>query len=141
MYNDILVLMNGMKCFIVSMSHPAKLGRFTDMGVLFELEDLKEVSKQMANQIKYLSNHQVTGQDKIHCILNPDVWMSRETYLKVEGLVTNDTRKAPEAIKKDIYTAVVAASKAAPGEENALCNSFTNLVKLQHELQDDIQFT
>jgi hypothetical protein len=38
MYSDIL--MNGSKKFVVSMSHPTEEGRFAEMGVLFELEDV-----------------------------------------------------------------------------------------------------
>lgn len=83
MYTDIL--MNGTKRFVVSMSHPNEQGRFAEIGVLFELEDLKEVSGMTNDQIKYICNHRVTGRVKLHKILNPSVWNSRETYLKVEG--------------------------------------------------------
>ena len=41
MYTDIL--MNGSKRFVVSMSHPSEPGRFAQTGVLFELQELKEV--------------------------------------------------------------------------------------------------
>ena len=54
MYTDIL--MNGSKRFVVSMSHPEKEGTFAQTGVVFYLEDLKEVSEQTADQIKYICN-------------------------------------------------------------------------------------
>lgn len=44
MYNDIL--MNGSKRFVVAMSHPEKSGVFAEVGVIFELQDLKEVSEE-----------------------------------------------------------------------------------------------
>lgn len=44
MYNDIL--MNGSKRFVVAMSHPEKSGVFAEVGVVFELQDLKEVSEE-----------------------------------------------------------------------------------------------
>ena len=89
MYNDIL--MNGTKRFVVSMSHPSEEGRFAQMGVLFHLEDLKEVSEQTADQIKHICNHKVVGRVKLNRVLNPEVWTSRETYLRVEGEIIDDT--------------------------------------------------
>lgn len=70
MYTDIL--MNGTKRFAVSMSHPTEQGRFAQMAVLFELKDLKEVSEQTGDRIKYICNHKVTGRVKLHRILNPE---------------------------------------------------------------------
>ena len=70
MYTDIL--MNGSKRFCVVTSHPTEEGRFAKTGVLFELEDLKEVSEQTQDQIKYICNHKVTGRVTINKILNPE---------------------------------------------------------------------
>jgi len=89
MYNDIL--MNGTKRFVVSMSHPEREGTFAKVGVVFQLEDLKEVSEQTGDQIKYVCNHKVVGRVLIHRVLNPEVWNSRETYLRVEGVVIDET--------------------------------------------------
>ena len=89
MYNDIL--MNGSKRFVVSMCHPAEEGRFARMGVLFTLEELKEVSGVTADRVKYICNHRVAGRVKIHEVVNPDVWESRESYLKVRGTIIDDT--------------------------------------------------
>lgn len=149
MYNDIL--MNGSKRFVVSMSHPDKSGTFATMGVLFQLEDLKEVSEQTNDQVKYICNHRVVGRVKIHKILNPDVWNSRETYLKVEGtiLLKDEGDETPDESMKginDIYTTLVnratgSETSPAPKEEEALRNAFQNLVQLQHDLQEDVRFT
>eukprot|EP01082_Thalassiosira_pseudonana_P001521 g456.t1 g456 contig10:74133-75292(+) len=89
MYNDIL--MNGSKRFVVAMCHPSEEGRFAQMGVLFSLEELKEVSEMTADRVKYICNHRVTGRVKLHKVLNPEVWESRETYLKVKGTIIDDT--------------------------------------------------
>merc|ERR1712157_38893 len=121
MYNDIL--MNGSKRFVVSMSHPEKSGTFATMGVLFELDDLREVSEQTNDQVKYICNHRVIGRVKIHRILNPDVWSSRKTYLKVEGSILEEDESE------------------SPKDEKALTNAFSQLVQLQHELQEDVRFT
>jgi len=164
MYNDIL--MNGSKRFVVSMSHPDKSGTFATIGVLFQLEDLREVSEQTNDQVKYICNHKVVGRVKIHKILNPEVWNSRETYLKVEGTIllkdeddddenddNNDNGEKPDepinvkAGLGDIYSTLV--NRATGGgdntsltkEEEALRKAFTNLVQLQHDLQEDVRFT
>jgi len=126
MYTDIL--MNGTKRFAVSMSHPTESGRFAVWGVLFELEDLKEVSEQTADQIKYICNHKVTGRVKLHRILNPKDWESRETYLRAEGTVINDSGPVED-------------NEENPEEQKALRNAFAELVELQHDLEEDVRFT
>lgn len=155
MYTDIL--MNGTKRFVVSMSHPTEAGRFAQMGVLFELQDLKEVSEQTADQIKYICNHKVTGRVKIHRVLNPEAWENRDTYLRVEGTIEDDSgrdeeskddeiqkEKNDEGIADDVYGAVTAAlgagSAFSPAEKN-LKDSFADLVEIQHELEEDVRFT
>jgi hypothetical protein len=150
MYSDIL--MNGTKRFVVSMSHPTERGRFAQVGVLFELQELKDVSEQTSDQIKYVCYHKVTGRVKIHRVLNPEAWESRDTYLKVEGTITDDSGKndvdssKAAAVSNDVYGALSAAaslssSAAALKEERALRESFSDLVELQHELEEDVRFT
>jgi len=128
MYTDIL--MNGTKRFVVATSHPSKQGRFAQTGVLFELEDLKEVSEQTADQIKYICNHKVTGRVTIHKVLNPDAWESRETYLKVVGTIHDDSGKTDDET----------AETGDNGEEE-LRSSFKDLVDMQHDLEEDVRFT
>lgn len=133
MYSDIL--MNGTKRFAVAMSHPTESGRFAEMAVLFELEDLKEVSERTADQIKYICNHRVTGRVKLHRILNPQDWESRKTYLRAEGTVIDDSGK-DSTTKTSSITETENLS-----EEKSLRSSFAKLVELQHELEEDVRFT
>lgn len=139
MYTDIL--MNGTKRFVVATSHPTEKGRFAQIGVLFELEDLKEVSEQTADQIKYICNHKVTGRVTIHRILNPEAWETRETYLKIEGTIHDDSKEATTTTKPtdDVYGSVVAAVSSK--EERDLKESFGKLVDIQHDLEEDVRFT
>lgn len=149
MYNDIL--MNGSKRFVVAMSHPSEKGRFAEIGVLFELQDLKEVSEQTNDQVKYICSHRVTGRVKLHKILNPSAWETRETYLKVEGKLLDVNAAGPtvefdEANVDDVYSRLVEKTtavyeEAAPKEEGNLKESFKNLVELQQELEEDVRFT
>jgi len=139
MYSDIL--MNGTKRFVVSMSHPEEQGRFAETGVLFELEDLKEVSEQTKDQIKYVCNHRVTGRVKLHRIINPQDWESRETYLTVEGTIYDDTGKDEEENDGKSNIVVSAAETKLSAGESALKQSFASLVEIQHELEEDVRFT
>jgi len=146
MYNDIL--MNGTKRFVVSMSHPQEKGRFAQTGVLFELQDLKEVSEQTQDQIKYICNHKVTGRVKLHRILNPTAWEKRDTYLKVEGTIVDDTgkdqvvEKDEPGISADVYGAFAAAAGGGlSSAEKELKASFADLVDIQHDLEEDVRFT
>lgn len=144
MYTDIL--MNGTKRFVVAMSHPQERGRFAQTGVLFELEDLKEVSEQTNDQIKYICNHKVTGRVKLHRVLNPSDWESRSTYLKVEGTIIDDTGKDQEekdepGMINDVYAAVAAATGNELKAERDLKASFADLVEIQHQLEEDVRFT
>jgi len=152
MYNDIL--MNGSKRFVVSMSHPETPGSFAQMGVLFQLEDLKEVSEMTDDAVKYICDHKVVGRVKIHGILNPEVWASRDTYLKVHGTVIDEMGDAEADSSErtvrpgggDPYQSLLAnigstKKGSAPREENALKQSFADLVDLQHSLEEDVRFT
>jgi hypothetical protein len=130
MYTDIL--MNGTKRFAVAMSHPTESGRFAQMAVLFELDDLKEVSEQTGDQIKYICNHKVTGRVKLHRILNPQDWESRATYLRAEGTVIDDSGK---------HTSVATAPQENIPEQKLLQTAFGKMVELQFELEEDVRFT
>lgn len=161
MYNDIL--MNGSKRFAVSMCHPSEEGRFAQTGVLFSLEELKEVSEMTADRVKYICNHRVTGRVKLHQVLNPEAWESRDTYLKVRGTIIDDTgelttdeggeddddsqspmdenisQKLMSTLKRALQSDDEAAEKTP--EEVALAQSFSDLVELQHDLSEDVRFT
>lgn len=148
MYNDIL--MNGSKRFVVAMSHPEKSGVFAEVGVIFELQDLKEVSEETGDAIKYICNHKVTGRVKIHKILNPSAWKSRATYLKCEGTIIDESSvSASEQEQKDedvsgVYGSLIdAISPNGPKSkaEKELVSAFSKLVDRQHELEEDVRFT
>ena len=127
------------------MSHPTEAGRFAKTGVLFELQDLKEVSEQTADQIKYICNHRVTGRVRLDRIINPEAWETRDTYLKAEGEIFDDTKveeSQPVESKGDIYETIAAAAKDGDSkEEKALRKSFEELIDIQHDLEEDVRFT
>jgi hypothetical protein len=106
--------------------------------------DLKEVSEQTADRVKYICNHKVTGRVKIHRILNPEAWETRDTYLRVEGSITDDSGKDQSSAAtpgNNVYIAVAEAAEQNPREEKALRDAFSDLVEIQHELEEDVRFT
>lgn len=146
MYNDIL--MNGSKRFVVTMCHPTERGKFAQVGVMFELEDLKEVSELTADQVKYICDHRVTDRVKVHRIINPEAWESRETYLQVEATRLKEDDELEEPSTKnagimDLFRIGSAAKTTLCGteEETMLRNSYATLVQLQNDLQEDVRFS
>jgi len=133
MYSDIL--MNGSKRFVVCMSHPNEQGRFARTGVVFELLELKEVSEQTQDKIKYICSHKVTGRVKLDRIVNPEVWESRETYLLAEGTLLSDCSDHSDSEIDPTE------HPGNPEEEAALCIAFGDLVEKQHALEEDVRFT
>merc|ERR1719247_1159740 len=81
MYNDILF--NGARRFMVC-NVDSETGRLAEMGVIFYLDELKEVSGQTNDRVKYVGQHSVIGRVMLLKVLNPSVAATRETYLKAE---------------------------------------------------------
>ncbi len=79
MYSDILF--NGSRRFVVPVSHPTT-GELAAVAPVFYLEDLKEVSEQTADAVKYVCSHKVIGRVRITRTLNDKVWADRISFLK-----------------------------------------------------------
>jgi len=148
MYSDIL--MNGSKRFVVCMNHPNEAGVFAKTGVLFELEELKEVSEQTQDKVKYVCSHKLTGRVELHRILNPQSWEKADTYLKVEGTITydNEMEPNPSTNSKDKGAKEspldMWATCAVLQEEVSLQKAFEKLVDAQHEesqTEEPVRFT
>lgn len=124
LYNDILF--SGARRFAVCSVDP-KTGSFTQYAAVFYLKELKEVSEQTGDAVKYVCHHDVIGRVKIHKILNPSKWMTRETYLKVEA----------EHVEPELET----DDGALRPLEVDLEEDYVDLVDLQHELNENVKFT
>ena len=51
-----------------------------------------------------------TGRVTIDRVLNPEVWENRETYLKIEGVILDDSGKKDETPPEDVYGAIATAA-------------------------------
>eukprot|EP00986_Skeletonema_menzelii_P014059 scaffold8853_cov145-Skeletonema_menzelii.AAC.1 len=84
-------------------------------------------------------------------------WESRDTYLKVKGTIIDDTGRlgekkndndSDESMDESIPKSMAAELKKAAAfdaaekspEEQALSQSFSDLVELQHDLTEDVRF-
>jgi hypothetical protein len=92
LYNDLIV--SGSRKFVVPFAHPTIPGKFASIGLLFEIMQVKEVADETNGQVQYLCNHLVTKPVKMKAIINPEVWSTQETYLKIAG----------EVIEEDLMT-------------------------------------
>uniref|UniRef100_A0A7S1UKG0 Lon N-terminal domain-containing protein n=1 Tax=Phaeomonas parva TaxID=124430 RepID=A0A7S1UKG0_9STRA len=122
MYNDIL--MNGSRRFCVTMVSNEQAGQFAEVGVVFYLKDLREVSEQTGDAVKYICTHDVVERVKIHTILNPRAGVDRSTYMKAEVSILTDDDKDAE----------LDAAQAA------LMEKVEKVVGLQDELGEDVRF-
>ena len=122
MYSDILF--NGSRRFAVPVSHP-ETGRLASVAPVFYLEDLKEVSEQTQDAVKYVCSHKVIGRVRIKRTLNDKVWADRSTYLKavVEPLEDGDD-------DEDLST-----------REGHLTERFASIIENQTKLQEPVRFT
>lgn len=84
MYSDILF--SGGRRFIVppiQQQAPGEI-KLAEVGVVFYLDDLQEVSEQTGDQVKYVCSHSVIGRVRLKKVLNPRAFADRSTYLRVE---------------------------------------------------------
>lgn len=122
MYNDILF--SGARRFAVCNVDP-ETGRLAEVGVIFYLDELKEVSEQTQDRVKYVGQHSVVGRVKLLKVLNPGVATTRETYFRAEVEELSDTDLGVEA-------------SAAEEEVRTL---FCDLVDTQAALGEEPRFT
>eukprot|EP00434_Breviolum_minutum_P008689 symbB.v1.2.007659.t1/scaffold466.1/size200410/12 len=82
LYNDILV--SGARRFAVVAPHPTEENRLAEVGVIFYLDELTDVSEESEDEVKYICNHRIIGRVRLRRILNPGAWEERSTYLRAE---------------------------------------------------------
>jgi Lon protease-like protein len=120
MYNDIIL--TGARRFLVC-SVDKETGRFAEVGSIFYLDNLKEVSEQTKDRVKYVGTHNVIGRAKIKKVLNPAMASTRESYLRAE---------VEELVDKPQETGAA---------ETELGEAFDELIKTQDSAKVEPRFT
>ena len=123
MYNEILF--NGSRRFVVPMCAPNEAGKFASVAAVFYLDDLKEVSEQTNDQVKFVCSHTVIERVRVVRSLNDRVWGDRSSFLKVV------TEKFEDCDLDDDFT----------NKETALEERFRALIDMQEKVDEPIRFT
>lgn len=87
------ILLSGSRRFVVTPVDPRSEDslRLAEVGVVFYLDDLKDLSEQTQDRVKYVCEHSVIGRVKLKRVLNPADWFSHSTYLRAETDPVEDT--------------------------------------------------
>jgi len=127
MYNDIL--MTGGRRFVTTMVNPDEGDELAAVGVVLYLEDLKEVSEQTNDAVKYVCSHKVLdSRVRILQILNQGDSSTRETYLKCEVQELTDDDEGQE-------TSELAQLEAA------VRDSLRDVADMQDSGKEDVRFS
>jgi len=87
------ILLSGGRRFAVTYANPQneESTQLAEVGVVFYLEDLQEVSEQTNDAVKYVCTHKVLDKRiLVKSVLNPEQDAARETYLKAEVATLED---------------------------------------------------
>lgn len=120
LYNDILF--SGSRRFVVT-DVDQMTGRFAEVGVVFYLDDLQEVSEQTQDRYKYVCSHRVIGRVRLGRIVNPTSWSDRSTYLKVHTTPIVDSEDGED------LTAL----------EGEVMETFKSIIDLQSEADEQVK--
>lgn len=125
MYNDIL--MSGGRRFVVPYtSRDDSTGSLIlgEVGVVLYLKELKEVSEQTEDRVKFVCSHEVIGRTRIKRVLNPRAFADASTYLRVEV--------------EDVVDDDVEANSTSL--EDTVKNLLVEVGRLQRETNFEVQF-
>jgi len=125
MFNDILF--SGARRFMVT-NVDQETGRLAEVGAVFYLDELKEVSEQTQDRVKYIGQHTVIGRVKLLKVLNPSVAATRESYLNAEVELLSD--ESDDAAAEESKQAEINTEKL-----------FLDIVDTQANLNEEPRFT
>lgn len=123
MYNEILF--NGSRRFVVPMCAPNTPGKFASVAAVFYLDDLREVSEQTNDQVKFVCSHTVIERVRVKRALNDRVWGDRSSFLKVV------TEKFEDCDLSEDFG----------NKEKAVEERFSEIINLQEKVEEPIRFT
>jgi len=137
MYSDIL--MSGSRRFVTTMVNPDGDGELAEVGVVLYLEDLKEVSQQTNDAVKYVCSHKVLDtRVNIHAVLNPAVSKTRETYMKCE---VSEIVDGDEPAAEDEGGSPKSDDTGAEAKEAAVVEALLEVATMQEAGKEDVRFS
>jgi len=132
MYSDIL--MSGGRRFVTTMVHPDEPSKLAETGVVLYLEDLKEVSQQTNDAVKYVCSHKVLdSRVEIISVLNQAESKTRETYMRCEVAELKDADDKGDAAE--------AETSEVENREKAVRDALLEVATMQDEGKEDVRFS
>jgi hypothetical protein len=107
------------------MCAPQEQGVFASVCSVFYLDDLKEVSEQTNDAVKFVCSHSVIERVKVKRVLNDKVWGDRSSYLKVVAEKFVDADEDVDLSEK----------------EDELVTRFKRIIELQSMVDEPVRFT
>jgi len=138
LYDDIL--MTGSRRFMVTSCQDSRLARY---GVIFELEDLHEISEDTQDRVKYVGVHSARGRARIVALENPQVWHDQSTYLTAAVEVfeeTPDTMPVCSSSRSAGFNGAVEVEEQEDMRVSPLSACLSDIVALQKELDEELRF-
>uniref|UniRef100_A0A7S2I332 Uncharacterized protein n=1 Tax=Helicotheca tamesis TaxID=374047 RepID=A0A7S2I332_9STRA len=128
------------------------------------LDGMANGGRSSSSKAKYIAHHEVVGIVKIHQVLNPEDWKKKDTYLRVEATVVDDivpssssskgvggqSKVASISLGESFLGGPLGSSPSSRDDESSsspvddiltLHENFSELVTLQHKLNEDVKFS
>lgn len=93
LYQDLLASGSESEFAVTAVSETGQLAAF---GVMFRIDELKDVAEETQNQIKYLARHTVMRRVQIRQLVNPEAMIDTSSYLKAVVVPVEDDADSNE---------------------------------------------
>ena len=133
LYNDLLTRPSNRR-FVVPLAHPYRSATFAQYGLLYQITDWQEVADETNGVFQYVCQHVVTYPVRIHSVLNPLAWQTRDTYLRVKATVEMDQVELGVAARQKIMDALDRLLEEKENSSNNNNNNDTLVTKCKDAL-------
>ena len=94
LYQDLLA--SGSESSEFAVTAVSETGQLAAFGVIFRIDELKDVAEETQNQIKYLGRHTVMRRVQIREMVNPEAMRDTSSYLKAVVVPVEDDADSDE---------------------------------------------
>ena len=106
LYSDLITQPTNRR-FVVPFSHPYKPATFAEYGLIYQITEWQDVADETNGNFQYICNHVVTYPVRLHRVLNPKAYHTKETYLRAEAKIEMDTVELDVPSRKKIEAALI----------------------------------
>jgi hypothetical protein len=92
---------------VVPFAHPYEPATYAKYGLAYEVTDWKEVADETNGVLQYVCDHTITPTPvRIHHVVNPHAWTTKETYVRVEGCLVEEDAAADLPLDKVVLAQI-----------------------------------